>query len=84
MPQKYHRGIPYFELKVLPIDPSGSQEDWDEATNMYYYDYDEETDTPETYNGTRAVIIALIVLRNIVIYVMKVRKNQQILGKYLQ
>ena len=46
---------PYFEIDIHPIDTSKDYDHWDNDTTYYYYDFDPDTDTIETYSGTRIV-----------------------------
>ena len=48
-------GEPYFKLRMATIDSSGDYSSWSDDTLYYYYDYDEKTDTPETYTGDRII-----------------------------
>ena len=58
-------GEPYFKLSMPVIDTSPENpDDWDEATTYYYYDYDPDSETPETYEGQRIVLMTLTVHGN--------------------
>lgn len=59
--QKPQPGEPYYKLSITPIDGTVPYDDWDDATNYYYYDFDPDTDTIETYNGTRLITMTLTV-----------------------
>ena len=50
---------PYFELALESVDfnPPEDSRKWSDATSYYFYDFDSDTDTFETYSGTKAVLI---------------------------
>ncbi len=51
---------PYFELSLEAVDLNPASTDsskWDDATSYYFYDFDPDTDTFETYSGTKAILI---------------------------
>ena len=52
---------PYFEIDIHPIDTSKDYDHWDNDTTYYYYDFDPDTDTIETYSGTRIVTMDIII-----------------------
>ena len=52
---------PYFEIDIHPIDTSKDFKHWDNDTTYYYYDFDPDTDTIETYSGTRIVTMDIII-----------------------
>ncbi len=54
-------GEPYYKLSITPIDGTVDYDDWDDATNYYYYDFDPDTDTIESYSGTRLITMTLTV-----------------------
>ncbi len=52
---------PYFEIDIHPIDTSKDYDHWNNDTTYYYYDFDPDTDTIETYSGTRIVTMDIII-----------------------
>ena len=46
---------PYYELSIKQPNTSGDPDAWDDVTSNYYYDFDSDTDTIATYNGTRII-----------------------------